>query len=57
MDSWLYYEVCEESLGSCLYELKNEVINGEKAYRVNLKIIYRFFIKNWCIGCERIWAS
>lgn len=42
MDSWLYYEVCEESLGSCLYELKNEVINGEKAYRVNLKLFIDF---------------
>ena len=34
LDSWLYYEVCDESLGSCLFELKGESVNGERVYRV-----------------------
>lgn len=35
LDSWLYYEVCEESLGGCLFELKSDNSNGEKNYRVH----------------------
>lgn len=40
VDSWLYYEVCEESLGSCLFELKGETANGERYYRVR-QWVYR----------------
>jgi dual specificity tyrosine-phosphorylation-regulated kinase 2/3/4 len=37
VDSWLYYEVCEESLGSSLFDIKTETISGEKCYKVQCR--------------------
>lgn len=28
IDCWLYYEVCGEALGSCLFDIKSQMING-----------------------------
>lgn len=35
VDTWIYYELCGQSLGSSLYELKSEGYKGEdRVYRV-----------------------
>lgn len=34
-DTWIFYEVCGESLGSTLYDLKGEgMIGEERVYKV-----------------------
>ena len=35
-DTWIFYEKCGSSLGSCLYDIKGEKYNGEKVYKVLL---------------------
>ncbi|EAS00330.2 Serine/Threonine kinase domain protein (macronuclear) [Tetrahymena thermophila SB210] len=42
VDTWIYYELCGESLGSSLYELKGEGYRGEeRVYRVHYKKLYQ----------------
>ena len=35
LDTWIFYELCGESLGNALYELKGEgSYQGERIYKV-----------------------
>lgn len=62
VDTWIYYELCGQSLGSSLYELKGEGYKGEeRIYRVRniyyIFIIYylsRYIIRNYIFQCKRI---
>ncbi|KAL4455024.1 hypothetical protein ABPG74_006406 [Tetrahymena malaccensis] len=47
IDTWIYYELCGESLGSSLYELKGEGYRGEeRVYRVHYKKLYQSIKKD-----------
>ncbi len=37
IDTWIFYELCGDSLGNSLYELKGEETdpNGERIYKVS----------------------
>jgi len=37
-DTWIFYEKCGSSLGNCLYDIKGEKFNGEKVYKVPLRL-------------------
>ena len=47
MDTWIFYEICGDSLGSNLYEMKGEDLeNGERVYRIHYRSLYLSFKKN-----------
>lgn len=46
-DTWIFYELCGESLGNSLYDLKGEgYINGERVYRIHYKPFYLYLRKD-----------
>ncbi|CAD8099105.1 unnamed protein product [Paramecium sonneborni] len=45
-DTWIFQEICGESLGNQLYDLKGKNVNNERMYRLTHKPLYNTFRKD-----------
>ncbi|CAK85917.1 unnamed protein product (macronuclear) [Paramecium tetraurelia] len=45
-DTWIFQEICGESLGNQLYDLKGKNINNERMYKLTHKPLYNTFRKD-----------
>ncbi len=43
IDTWLFYELCEDSLGNSLYELRGENSHDERSYTILYKPLLCIF--------------